>query len=68
MSYFSTREFREQEAREKLGLKKADETVVAIKDDIARGSVDSTVNKQEATKTEEDHIPNYRKWWQIFFR
>ena len=67
MSYFSTREFREQEAREKLGLKKADETVVAIKEDIQRDSVQNDVNSQNTTKTEEVLIPNYRKWWQIFF-
>ena len=67
MSYFSTREFREQEAREKLGLKKADETVVAIKEDIQRDSVQNDVNSQNTTKTEEVLTPNYRKWWQIFF-
>ncbi len=67
MSYFSTREFREQEAREKLGLKKADETVVAIKEDIQRDSVPNTVNSQNTKETEEAPIPNYRKWWQIFF-
>jgi cell division protein FtsB len=67
MSYFSTREFREQEAREKLGLKKADETVVAIKEDIRRDSVPNDVNSQNASETEETPIPNYRKWWQIFF-
>lgn len=67
MSYFSTREFREQEAREKLGLKKADETVVAIKEDIQRDSVPNNVNSQSTIETEEAPIPNYQKWWRIFF-
>lgn len=67
MSYFSTREFREQEAREKLGLKKADETVVAIKEDIQRDAVPNNVNSQNTTETEETSVPNYQKWWQIFF-
>lgn len=67
MSYFSTREFREQEAREKLGLKKADETVVAIKEDIVRDAVSNGTDSQDNSKTEEAFIPNYRKWWQLFF-
>ena len=68
MSYFSTREFREQEAREKLGLKKADETVIAIKEEVQRDSGDNTINNQQKNDEQEVSTPNYRKWWQIFFR
>jgi cell division protein FtsB len=65
ISYFSTREFREQEARQKLGLKKPDETVVAIKEEgrLEKGEDGSF---KEVTQTE-NTIPNYQKWWKLFF-
>jgi cell division protein FtsB len=65
ISYFSTREFREQEARQKLGLKKPDETVVAIKEE---GRLETSESKDfKQTKPRENNIPNYQKWWSLFF-
>jgi cell division protein FtsB len=66
ITYFSTREFREQEAREKLGLKKPDETVVAIKEEVQSEPAQSELqdNTQVGAIVE---MPNYRKWWNIFF-
>jgi cell division protein FtsB len=68
MSYFSTREFREQEAREKLGLKKSDETVVAIKEDMENDSLVGQSDERKNENTEESNQKNYEKWWKIFFR
>lgn len=67
MSYFSTREFREQEAREKLGLKKADETVVAIKEEPGSGVDTTTTASVEAVTSQQASVPNYQKWWKVFF-
>ncbi len=64
ISYFSTKEFREQEAREKLGLKKSDETVVAIKEEVKR---DDGQIVSSTPSVEEEEIPNYQKWWKVFF-
>ena len=66
ISYFSTREFREQEAREKLGLKKADETVVAIKEEMKSDTGEQPKERAKSNGTE-SLIPNYQKWWKIFF-
>lgn len=65
ISYFSTKEFREQEARQKLGLKKADELVVAIKEE---GREESLRQESESTETPSTEIqkPNYYKWWELF--
>ncbi len=66
ISYFSTKEFREQEAREKLGLKKSDETVVAIKEDMKSESSNTETSKNDQREQEEE-VPNYQKWWRVFF-
>lgn len=67
MSYFSTKEFREQEAREKLGLKKADETVVAIKEEPGQGMDTTETANQMVTSDPGESIPNFKKWWRVFF-
>lgn len=66
ISYFSTREFREQEARQKLGLKKPEETVVAIKEDMKQ-ETENTSSNNEAKYVETSTLPNYQKWWGLFF-
>jgi cell division protein FtsB len=66
IAYFSTDGFQEKEAKEKLGLKKADETAVVIEP--------NTPQKTEEIKQSESHVPdtdetepNYRRWWNHFF-
>lgn len=69
ISYFSSADFREQEAKEKLGMKKVDETVVVIKprpvDEIAPPE-----NQEERISTNDGSSdePNYIKWWRLFFK
>lgn len=68
ITYFSTKEFREQEAREKLGLKKPEETVVAIKESAGQENVTSQGPSNNTTvDQEEDEKPNFQKWWALFF-
>lgn len=68
IQYFSTTDFREQEAKEKLGMKKEQEEVVAIK-----VQPEQTIEVKEekyrlaTTPVLESNLPNYRKWWQVFF-
>lgn len=70
IGYFSSSDFREQEAKKKLGLKKTEETVAVIKlapaydeegdarDEAADGASGIAVGEE---------MPNYKKWWNIFF-
>lgn len=70
ISYFASSDFREQEAKKKLGLKKAEETVAVIKpapeytaEDMA-GMGPELGGERSMTREES---PNYKKWWKIFF-
>jgi cell division protein FtsB len=53
----------EQEARNKLGLAKPGETVVIMPDASAGGSQISQPNLPQSVDT----IPNWKKWWELFF-
>ncbi len=70
IQYFSSDDFREQEAKKKLGLKKAEETVVIIKPQPEQNKEEgnSFVMKQQASvDVGKENMPNYKKWWKIFF-
>ena len=67
ITYFSTKEFREQEAREKLGLKKPEETVVAIKESAGQENVTPSNGERSSVTETEDEKPNFQKWWDLFF-
>jgi cell division protein FtsB len=71
VNYFSSDDFREQEAKKKLGLKKMDETVVVISprpEFQKKESVSSEVNRLLSGNDEDNNKPNYMKWWKLFFR
>jgi cell division protein FtsB len=63
LSYFATPGFEEREAKEKLGMKKADEEVVSIEVDAPRDVI-SEVDIGAVTNT--DRVPNYKKWLLYF--
>lgn len=77
ISYFASDDFREQEAKKKLGLKKTEETVVEVKPtrlDSAR--LASEKNEGETSwkepqalsgNSEGENVANYKKWWKVFF-
>lgn len=70
IGYFSTADFREQEAKEKLGMKKEHEEVVVIKArrEEATEVVEGRGGRSQATSSRESaRIPNYQKWWMLFF-
>ncbi len=68
IQYFGSNDFREQEAKEKLGMKKAGEEVVVVQswqtdspEEVSKGMVEtSPVYTSEA-------LPPYKKWWNLFF-
>lgn len=66
--YFASNDFREQEAKEKLGMKKAGEEVVVIKSRTAEQVQEETSPLSMTPATYEGAgEPNYKKWWRIFF-
>jgi len=70
ISYFASPDFREQEAKEKLGMKKIDESVIIIKSRPV-SEEDMSFGKREERTIENGSlmgIPNYQKWWQVFFQ
>ena len=69
INYFSTTDFQEQEAKEKLGMKKEHEEVIVIKERPEEGN-DLLAKKDQPQMTavvRDENIPNYRKWWAFFF-
>lgn len=50
--------FIEKEAREKLGLVKEGDTVVLI---------DRTENSELNDQAKTEDLPNWKKWWKLFF-
>lgn len=68
IGYFASTDFQEQEAKEKLGLKKANEEVVVIKPSPDVVKMTDTVPDEPQAVSRSTSIPNYEKWWRLFFR
>lgn len=69
IGYFSSNDFREQEGKEKLGFKKMNEEVVVIKpraDKEEKGEV-KMMDRGITSASENTLLPNYKKWWMLFF-
>lgn len=70
ISYLSSSDFREQEAKEKLGLKKTEEMLAVIKlspEYKKEDDVKSEINKNVSENYIKSDMPNYKKWWKMFF-
>ena len=65
IGYFSTPDFQEQEAKEKLGMKKEYEEVVVIKERPEEAMTPPLLERQPARLIEEP--PHYRQWFELFF-
>ncbi|MFA5871200.1 MAG: septum formation initiator family protein [Parcubacteria group bacterium] len=67
LSYLSSSDYQEKEAREKLNLQKADEKMIVLQKEIgAQQSKNENVNSNEQAPVE-DNSPNWQKWWKFFF-
>lgn len=64
--YFDSPDFQEREAKDKLGLKRADEEEILLSGTptLPEARREVTANTLPAP---EDDVPNYRKWWNLFF-
>jgi cell division protein FtsB len=70
IGYLSSSDFREQEAKEKLGLKKTEEMLAVIKPSPEHKQEENVQNETRGDVSKNDiksDMPNYKKWWKLFF-
>ncbi len=70
IEYFASPDFQEQEAKKKLGLRRQEESVIALHETPAFFPEVGSGNGQLGGVYQEknpDATPNYRKWWKRFF-
>ena len=68
IEYFASPDFQEQEAKKKLGLRRQEESMMAVREDPSL--VPSPMEKMSEAKEQvqvEGAIPNYQNWWRQFF-
>jgi len=58
--YYQSDEFVEEEARNKLGMARPDETVVILPPNVSQ-----VLGRSENVPVSE--IPNWQRWWKLFF-
>ena len=66
ISYLQTPEFQEKIAKEKLNLQQPDENVVVVNPSV--GDQPQAAAAPSAAAITEQDIPNYLKWWNLFFK
>jgi len=67
ISYLSSTDFQEKEAREKLNLQKGDEKMIVLRKDVVPADSQPQVNAAAPQAPPEDNSPNWQKWWKYFF-
>jgi len=69
IAYFDTQGFQEREAKEKLNFQRPNENVVVVKP-VPEIEYPDPMNNEVENKIpgENEKIPNYRKWWNKFFK
>lgn len=63
VEYYNTEEYKEIEARKRLGVKKEGESVAIIK----QGVQSENIEQGGLEIINNDNYPNYLKWWNYFF-
>lgn len=66
IAYLQTPEFQEKIAKEKLNLQKPDENVVVVKQAVSQPQEEIPIQNQVEQVAQ--NIPNYQKWWNLFFK
>lgn len=67
IQYFASPNFKEEEAKEKLGLRRQEEKVMAIEGKTWYGEEKDPAIESVASEKVSWQVPNYRKWWNRFF-
>ena len=64
--YYQSNTYKELEARKRLGMKKAGETIVISPENTDK--VEEEQAQQPIQNTTEDTTPNYQKWFDLIFK
>lgn len=67
ISYLSTQEFQEKEAREKLNLQKENERMIVLRKELEQKKETENGNQESGAGLIEDKSPNWQKWLKFFF-
>ena len=67
ISYLSSSEFQDKQAREKLNLQKSDEKMIVLRKDVVQQNNQPENNTSDSQAPPEDNSPNWQKWWKYFF-
>lgn len=67
ISYLSSTDFQEKEAREKLNLQKSDEKMIVLQKEVAPQASQPENDANNPPAPAEDTSPNWQKWWNHFF-
>jgi len=67
ISYLSSTDFQEKEAREKLNLQKSDEKMIVLRKDVVPQNNQPTGSGENSQVQPGDGTPNWQKWWKHFF-
>lgn len=67
ISYLSSTDFQEKQAREKLDLQKSDEKMIVLRKDVAQPDSQPENSGNSPQAPPEDNSPNWQKWWRFFF-
>lgn len=67
IQYFASPNFKEEEAKEKLGLRRQEEKVIVIEGQPEFGAAASLSAESSKFERVAWEVPNYRKWWNRFF-
>ena len=68
ISYLSSQEFQEKEAREKLNLQKVDEKMIILRKDAGSQKDEKMNGDAMNIAISEDKTPNWKKWLEFFFK
>ena len=67
ISYLSSTDFQEKQAREKLNLQKSDEKMIVLRKDVVQPDSQPQNTAVNPQAPPEDNSPNWQKWWKYFF-
>lgn len=67
ISYLSTQEFQEKEAREKLNLQKENEKMVVLRKENEAKKSESSESNEKNISAPEKTGPNWKNWLEYFF-
>lgn len=68
IQYFASPNFKEEEAKEKLGLRRQEEKVMAIEGAVRLEDEGTSITGTAELERVAWSGPNYMKWWERFFK